>query len=94
MKAAFALLLSVPAILARALSGDLQGNQARAEGPRISYYGDDKSDLTGGACQFSTLPTGLYGGAISKSLWDGANACGTCVEITGPSKKPIVVMVS
>lgn len=93
MKLLFGPLLSVPAVLGRVLSGT-QEVEARAEGPRISYYGDDKTNLAGGACQFSSLPSGLYGAAISKSLWDGAGACGSCIKITGPSKKPITVMVS
>lgn len=90
MKSFLALLLAVPAVFASAINGDL----VKREDPRISYYGSDSTNLAGGACQFASLPAGLYGGAISKSLWDGAGACGQCVEITGPSQKPIKVMVS
>lgn len=90
MKTFFALLLSLPAVLGHSVNGDL----LKREDPRISYYGDDATNLAGGACQFASLPSGLYGGAISKSLWDGSGACGQCVEIIGPSQMPVKVMVS
>jgi expansin len=56
-----------PALARRALSG------------QATYYG---GNVKGGMCSFSTysLPSGLYGTALSDSNWDNAGNCGGCVS--------------
>ncbi|CAK3854464.1 barwin-like endoglucanase [Lecanosticta acicola] len=58
-----------------------------------TYYG---GNTQGGACSFSTytLPSGLYGTALSDSNWDNSEACGGCVQVTGPTGKNITAMVT
>ncbi len=56
-----------------------------------SYYG---GNLAGGTCLFSSysLPSGIYGTALSGANWDSAALCGACLNVTGP-KGSIEVMV-
>lgn len=57
-----------------------------------TYYG---GNVAGGTCSFSTytLPTGIYGTALSDSNWDDAGNCGACVAVTGPNGNTITAMV-
>ncbi|XP_014559948.1 carbohydrate-binding module family 63 protein [Bipolaris victoriae FI3] len=57
-----------------------------------TFYG---GNLDGGMCSLTgyTLPSGLFGTALTDSDWDSANACGTCVSVTGPSGDKITAMV-
>ena len=53
-------------------------------------------NVAGGACGFSTytIPSGIYGTALSSSNWDNSAECGACVSVTGPSGNSITAMVS
>jgi expansin (peptidoglycan-binding protein) len=57
-----------------------------------TFYG---GNTAGGMCSFTgyTIPSNLYGTALSDSNWDNANACGQCVSVTGPSGTQITAMV-
>ena len=68
-----------------ALSGSNSG--------QATYYG---GNISGGTCSFSTysLPSGIFGTALSDSNWDNAGNCGACIEVTGPSGNSIKAMVS
>lgn len=59
---------------------------------QATYYG---GNVQGGACSFSTytLPSGLFGTAISDSNWDTAGQCGGCVQATYQGKS-VTAMVS
>jgi hypothetical protein len=52
--------------------------------------------VAGGTCSFSgyTLPSGLFGTALSVDQWSDAANCGACVTVTGPSGNSIKAMVS
>jgi expansin (peptidoglycan-binding protein) len=58
-----------------------------------TFYGGNTS---GGMCSFTgyTLPSGLFGTALSDSNWANAQACGQCVLVTGPSGTQITAMVT
>jgi len=57
-----------------------------------TYYG---GNLSGGTCSFSdyTLPSSLFGTALSIDQWDDAANCGACVAVKGPNGKTIKAMV-
>jgi expansin (peptidoglycan-binding protein) len=57
-----------------------------------TFYG---GNVAGGMCSFTgyTIPSGLFGTALTDSDWDGANSCGTCVSVTGPDGNKITAMV-
>jgi hypothetical protein len=58
-----------------------------------TFYG---GNVSGGTCSFSsyTLPSTLFGTALSADRWDNAANCGSCVSVTGPNGKTIKAMVS
>jgi expansin (peptidoglycan-binding protein) len=57
-----------------------------------TFYG---GNTAGGMCSFTgyTIPSNLFGTALSDSNWDSANACGQCVSVTGPDNTRITAMV-
>ncbi|RAK88697.1 hypothetical protein BO79DRAFT_255351 [Aspergillus costaricaensis CBS 115574] len=57
-----------------------------------TFYG---GNVSGGTCSFTdyTIPSGLFGTALSSQRWDNAAECGSCVEVTGPSGTKIKAMV-
>ncbi|OCK85452.1 carbohydrate-binding module family 63 protein [Lepidopterella palustris CBS 459.81] len=59
---------------------------------QATYYG---GNLVGGTCSFSTytLPSGIFGTALSDSNWDSAGNCGACISVTGPSGNSITAMI-
>lgn len=71
---------AVLALTSRSLSGE------------ATFYG---GNTAGGTCSFSgyTLPSGIYGTALTSSSWDDAANCGACVAVTGPSGTVITAMV-
>jgi hypothetical protein len=77
---AFVVLANGATLGKRALSGE------------ATYYG---GNLAGGTCSFSTytLPSGIYGTALSDSNWDNSGECGACITVTGPSGNSITAMV-
>lgn len=58
-----------------------------------TYYNGIVAD---GTCSFSgyTLPSSIFGTALSVDMWDHAAKCGACVAITGPNGNTIKAMVS
>jgi hypothetical protein len=60
-------------------------------GEATTYGGN----VDGGMCSFTgyTIPSGIYGTALSDSNWAGAGACGACVSVKGPSGTTITAMV-
>jgi expansin (peptidoglycan-binding protein) len=57
-----------------------------------TFYG---GNVSGGMCSFTgyTVPSSIYGTALSDSNWDDAAACGQCVSVTGPSGTKVTAMV-
>ncbi|KAF2115140.1 RlpA-like double-psi beta-barrel-protein domain-containing protein-containing protein [Lophiotrema nucula] len=58
-----------------------------------TFYG---GNTDGGMCSFTgyTLPSGIYGTALSDSNWASAGNCGACVSVTGPSGNSIKAMIT
>lgn len=85
---------SAASAAAAAVSPKASPNTSSAGSKRgeATFYG---GNLDGGMCSFTgyTLPSGLFGTALTDSDWDSANACGTCVSVTGPSGNKITAMV-
>ena len=69
-----------PAVFSRAISG------------KASFYG---GNLDGGNCLLTgySLPSGVFGTALSGARWASAAQCGACVSVTGPNGKTIKAMV-
>ncbi|GIZ37003.1 hypothetical protein CKM354_000046700 [Cercospora kikuchii] len=69
------------------------GSAAASFAGKATFYG---GNTKGGMCSFSTytLPQGIYGTALSDSNWAGSEACGGCVQVTGPNGKKITAMVT
>ncbi|TGO56947.1 hypothetical protein BCON_0071g00010 [Botryotinia convoluta] len=61
-------------------------------GQATTYGGNTQ----GGACSFSTytLPSNIFGTALSDSNWATASECGRCVSVTGPSGNSITAMIT
>ncbi|KAF4556812.1 Hypothetical protein D9617_1g086940 [Elsinoe fawcettii] len=59
---------------------------------RGTFYG---GNVQGGTCSFSTytLPSGIYGTALSGASWASSANCGGCVSVTGPNGKTITAMI-
>jgi expansin len=85
----FSSTIAASAVLALA-SGAVIGK--RALSGEATFYG---GNLAGGTCSFSTytLPSGIFGTALSDSNWDDAAECGACISVTGPSGNSITAMV-
>jgi rare lipoprotein A (peptidoglycan hydrolase) len=69
--------------------------RAAAAGSHVgeaTFYG---GNTAGGMCSFTgyTIPSNLFGTALSDSNWANAEACGQCVSVTGPSGTKITAMV-
>ncbi|KAN0105927.1 carbohydrate-binding module family 63 [Hyaloscypha variabilis] len=64
----------------------------RALDGQATFYG---GNVAGGACSFSTytLPSSIFGTALSDSNWDDAAECGACISVTGPDGNPITAMI-
>lgn len=70
----------------------LVASTATATSGTASFYG---GNTQGGMCSFAsyTIPSDLYGTALSSAFWDGSEACGACVAVTGPGGENITAMV-
>ena len=81
--------LAASALLSLA-SGAVMGKRALTG--EATFYG---GNVAGGACSFSTytLPSSLFGTALSDSNWDDAAECGACISVTGPDGNAITAMV-
>jgi expansin (peptidoglycan-binding protein) len=57
-----------------------------------TFYG---GNVAGGMCSFTgyTIPSSLFGTALSDSNWSGGASCGVCVSVTGPTGTKIKAMV-
>ncbi|KAF4763202.1 hypothetical protein N7455_010698 [Penicillium solitum] len=68
-------------------TGSSNGNSGKA-----TFYG---GNVAGGTCSFSgyTLPSNLFGAALSLQRWDDAAECGACVSVTGPKGNSIKAMI-
>jgi hypothetical protein len=67
-------------------ASDTTTSAAGSKRGEATFYG---GNTDGGMCSFTgyTIPSGIYGTALSDSNWDSANACGQCVSVTGPDGK-------
>jgi expansin len=65
---------------------------SRANSGEATFYG---GNTEGGTCSFKgyTIPSDLYGLALTDSSWDNSRACGGCIEVTGPKGNKITAMV-
>jgi expansin (peptidoglycan-binding protein) len=56
---------------------------AASKSGEATFYG---GNTAGGMCSFTgyTIPSNLFGTALSDSNWASAEACGQCVSVTGP----------
>ncbi|KAE8442987.1 hypothetical protein EG329_002450 [Mollisiaceae sp. DMI_Dod_QoI] len=81
----FTTTLTVSAVLALATASSSLSGQA-------TFYG---GNVAGGACSFSTytIPSGIFGTALSDSNWDTSANCGACISVTGPSGNSITAMI-
>ncbi|PNS14513.1 Papain inhibitor [Sphaceloma murrayae] len=82
--------LFAPLNAAAIVSSALERRQSSAA--RGTFYG---GNVGGGTCSFSgyTLPSGVYGTALSGANWNNAANCGGCVSVTGPNGKKITAMI-
>lgn len=66
---------------------------ATATSGTASFYG---GNTQGGMCSFAsyTIPSDLYGTALSSAFWEGSEACGGCITVTGTGGENITAMVS
>lgn len=75
-----------------AMSLDSRDVVRRSLNGEATFYG---GNTQGGACSFSTytIPSGLYGTALSSSNWDNSGNCGGCVAVTygGKTVKAMIV---
>ncbi|KAK7703546.1 hypothetical protein SLS57_010903 [Botryosphaeria dothidea] len=57
-----------------------------------TYY---TGDVSSGTCSFTgyTLPSSIFGTALSDSNWATAGNCGACVSVKGPSGDAITAMI-
>ncbi|KAF2205791.1 barwin-like endoglucanase [Delitschia confertaspora ATCC 74209] len=57
-----------------------------------TFYG---GNVSGGMCSFSTysIPSGLFGTALSDFNWNSAGNCGACVSVTGPNGNSVKAMI-
>ncbi|THV49753.1 hypothetical protein BGAL_0180g00010 [Botrytis galanthina] len=71
--------------------GAVMGKRALS-GLATTYGGNTQ----GGACSFSTytLPSNIFGTAVSDFNWATAAECGRCVSVTGPSGNSITAMIT
>lgn len=63
-----------------------------AHSGEATFYG---GNTDGGMCSFAgyTIPSGVFGTALSSSNWANAGNCGACVSVTGPSGEKITAMI-
>ncbi|KAJ5323815.1 hypothetical protein N7476_002415 [Penicillium atrosanguineum] len=76
---------------ATSISSTSSSSSAGTSGEATFYGGN----VAGGTCSFSgyTLPSGLFGTALSVDQWSDAANCGACVSVTGPSGNSIKAMI-
>ncbi|KAL1306583.1 hypothetical protein AAFC00_005267 [Neodothiora populina] len=74
------------------MSLDSRATVRRSLAGEATFYG---GNTQGGACSFSTytIPSGLYGTALSSSNWDNSGNCGGCVAVTYGGKTITAMIV-
>ncbi|KAK5125465.1 hypothetical protein LTR85_000574 [Meristemomyces frigidus] len=74
------------------MSLDERSLARRSLSGQATYYG---GNVAGGTCSFSTytLPSGLYGTALSDSNWDDSGNCGGCAAVTYGGKTITAMIV-
>ncbi|KAJ6107656.1 hypothetical protein N7523_008979 [Penicillium sp. IBT 18751x] len=83
---------STSASTAEATSTSSTGSSSSGTSGEATFYG---GNIEGGTCSFSgyTLPSGLFGTALSVDQWSDAANCGACVSVTGPNGNSIKAMI-
>ncbi|KAJ5665330.1 uncharacterized protein N7477_007778 [Penicillium maclennaniae] len=83
---------STSALTAEATSTSSTGSSSSGTSGEATFYG---GNIEGGTCSFSgyTLPSGLFGTALSVDQWNDAANCGACVSVTGPNGNSIKAMI-
>ncbi|KAJ4987476.1 Expansin-YoaJ 1 [Stagonosporopsis vannaccii] len=86
---------SIYAAAASSTSEAAQAQRTSAAGSKrgeATFYGGNTS---GGTCSFTgyTIPSSLFGTALSDANWESAANCGACVSVTGPSGNKITAMI-
>ncbi|KAI9929908.1 hypothetical protein ASPWEDRAFT_48111 [Aspergillus wentii DTO 134E9] len=78
--------------VATTTSSASSSSQTSSVSGEATYY---EGDVSAGTCSFSgyTLPSNVFGTALSVDQWDTAASCGACVSITGPSGNSIKAMI-
>ena len=73
--------------------GTTSANAAGSLSGQATFY---DGNTQGGTCSFSTytLPSGMFGTALSDSDWDNSANCGACVAVTGPDGNSITAMIT
>ncbi|KAF1933477.1 carbohydrate-binding module family 63 protein [Didymella exigua CBS 183.55] len=90
---------AVTAVETSAASSTSQSVQAQATSAAGSKTGEATfygGNVSGGTCSFDggyTIPSGLFGTALSDSNWNDAGNCGACVAVTGPSGNVVKAMI-
>ena len=85
----FSTTLAAAAVLAMANGAALM---SRANSGEATFYG---GNTNGGMCSLVgyTIPSGVYGVAMTDSSWENSATCGGCIEVTGPKGNKIIAMV-
>jgi hypothetical protein len=84
---------AAPVVKAVSTTSTTSSSSSGENSGSATFYG---GNVSGGTCSFSsyTLPSTLFGTALSADRWDNAANCGSCVSVTGPNGKTIKAMVS
>ncbi|KAJ6070196.1 hypothetical protein N7467_010323 [Penicillium canescens] len=83
---------AAPVVKAVSTTSTTSSSSSGENSGSATFYG---GNVSGGTCSFSsyTLPSTLFGTALSGDRWDNAANCGSCVSVTGPNGKTIKAMV-
>ncbi|OGE56913.1 hypothetical protein PENARI_c002G03907 [Penicillium arizonense] len=83
---------AAPVVKAVSTTSTTSSSSSGENSGSATFYG---GNVSGGTCSFSsyTLPSTLFGTALSADRWDNAANCGSCVSVTGPNGKTIKAMV-
>ncbi|RHZ48606.1 putative extracellular cellulase CelA/allergen Asp F7-like [Aspergillus thermomutatus] len=83
---------AAPSTTTAAASSSSSSSSGSSNSGKATFYG---GNVSGGTCSFAgyTLPSGLFGTALSAARWDDAAQCGACVSVTGPNGNSIKAMI-
>ncbi|KAI9040640.1 putative extracellular cellulase CelA/allergen Asp F7-like [Aspergillus affinis] len=73
-------------------SSSSSGTSGATNSGKATFYG---GNVSGGACSFSgyTIPSSLFGTALSQARWNDAASCGACVSVKGPDGNSVKAMI-